>query len=207
MSRSSPLPRPRPVREQIREETQLRLLAAGEQVFAEQGVQAARVEDIAQRAGVAVGTLYNHFGDREGLLGAIARIRRAELVRKLDESMRASVSLPWDEQLAHFLAAMVAHFEEHRRFYALALQSEVATTRKNTEKAAALRDVLHRAEQLVLRGVRSGALKRQDHPLHAAFLVGMLRAALLRALREDGGGRLVDLVQPMVTFFLHGAGK
>jgi AcrR family transcriptional regulator len=207
VSRSSGSPALKPVREQIREETEARLLAAGEQIFADQGVQAARVEDIAERAGVAVGTLYNYFGDREGLLNAISRIRRAELVGRLDEATKASARLPWPAQLEHFLQATVGHFEAHRRFYALALQSELATSRKNTEKAAALRDVLQRAERLVLRGVRSGQLKREDHELYAAYLVGMLRSALLHALLEDGGRSVAELVSPMVAFFLHGGSR
>jgi AcrR family transcriptional regulator len=193
------------VREAIREETEARLVAAGEEVFSEQGVQAARVEDIAERAGVAVGTLYNYFGDREGLLSAIAKIRRAELVEMLDESLEASARLPWQEQLAHFLRTTERHFDERRRFYSLALQSDVPTTRKNCERAAALRDFLQRAETLVRRGVKEGLLDRKNHDLYSVFLVGMLRATMLHAMSEDREGSMAKLIDPMVAFFLNGA--
>lgn len=207
MSRQSTAVPLKRVREQIREETEARLLSAGEAVFAEQGIQAARVEDIAERAGVAVGTLYNYFGDRDGLLNALAEIRRGDLVRRLDESIKASASLPWRVQLTRFLAATLEEFEVHRRFYVLALQSEIPTARKNCERAAALRDVLQRARRLVLRGVRADALRRGDPALQAAFLVGILRAALLHALLEGREGSMQDLVEPMVAFFLDGAGQ
>ncbi len=50
------------------------LLAAADEVFAEQGGEAA-LEEIAQRAGVGIGTLYRHFPTRRALI--LATIERA----------------------------------------------------------------------------------------------------------------------------------
>ena len=47
------------------------MLVAAEDVFAEAGLAKAHVEDIARRAGVAVGTLYNYYKDRDALLAAV----------------------------------------------------------------------------------------------------------------------------------------
>ncbi|MDW8047571.1 MAG: helix-turn-helix domain-containing protein, partial [Chloroflexota bacterium] len=47
-----------------------RLLAAAREVLAERGA-AAEMREIAERAGVAVGTLYRHFPTREALVAAI----------------------------------------------------------------------------------------------------------------------------------------
>jgi AcrR family transcriptional regulator len=48
---------------------QARVLEAGRQVFAEQGL-AAEIKDIADRAGVGVATIYRGFGSKEALLEA-----------------------------------------------------------------------------------------------------------------------------------------
>ena len=48
-----------------------RVLAAAREVHSEDGRQLA-VQDVARRAGVGVGTIYRHFGTREGLLDAVA---------------------------------------------------------------------------------------------------------------------------------------
>ena len=48
------------------------ILDAALEEFAAKGYAGARMEDIARRAGVAKGTLYLHFGDKEGLFRAIA---------------------------------------------------------------------------------------------------------------------------------------
>lgn len=48
------------------------ILDAALEEFAERGYACARMEDIARRAGVAKGTLYLHFGDKEGLFNGLA---------------------------------------------------------------------------------------------------------------------------------------
>ncbi|WP_072396270.1 TetR/AcrR family transcriptional regulator [Hyphomicrobium sp. CS1GBMeth3] len=49
------------------------ILDAALSVFAEEGYQAARVDDVARRAGVAKGTLYLYFDDKETLFEEVVR--------------------------------------------------------------------------------------------------------------------------------------
>ena len=86
---SSSARRPHRLRERLKEATRDAILEAAEEAFARDGVQAARMETIAKAAGVAVGTLYNHFEDRTALLDALMRARRADLIRRLDEALEA----------------------------------------------------------------------------------------------------------------------
>ena len=72
-------PRPAPrLRARIRETTEQAILAAAEEVFADAGLHAAHMGTIAARAGVSVGTLYNHFEDREALLAGLLLARHQE---------------------------------------------------------------------------------------------------------------------------------
>jgi TetR/AcrR family transcriptional regulator len=47
------------------------ILDAAERHFLERGFQAAKVDEIAEEADVAVGSVYNHFGSKDGLYGAL----------------------------------------------------------------------------------------------------------------------------------------
>lgn len=63
-------------------EPRQRLLEAGLELFARQGIGATGIEQILERAGVAKMTLYKHFGSKEGLAKAVLedyglRVRRA----------------------------------------------------------------------------------------------------------------------------------
>lgn len=50
-----------------RAQTRRRVLLAAEEIFETRSVERAKIEDIAARAGVAVGTIYAHFESKEGL--------------------------------------------------------------------------------------------------------------------------------------------
>ena len=62
-------------REASREQTRQRLLAAATEVFAEQGVNGASVEQIAARAGYSRGAFYGNFQDKHDLVLAQLRQR------------------------------------------------------------------------------------------------------------------------------------
>ena len=57
-------------RRQAAEATRQRIVDATFEVHGEQGIAAARLDDIANRAGVSIGTLYRHFPTYEALVNA-----------------------------------------------------------------------------------------------------------------------------------------
>lgn len=211
-NRSSRDPVVKTLRERLREETEQALLEAGEQVFAEQGVSGTRVEDISKRAGVAVGTLYNYFEDREELFAALMVHRRAELVKALDEVSRAARGKSWHGEFEDFLRATLTHLERHRRFFAILIQGELLAPRRSDAAAhktssSGLDDVYARMERLVRRGVAAGALKPAGAKLYPALLLGMLRSAIVHDRYARTPGPLLALLEPFRDFFLKGAGK
>jgi AcrR family transcriptional regulator len=71
-----------------------RLLDAGMRVFAERGVQAARVDDIVRAARTSHGTFYLYFPNKEALLGALA----VECGEELDQLSTTLGAITPDEQ-------------------------------------------------------------------------------------------------------------
>ncbi|MFC0598675.1 TetR/AcrR family transcriptional regulator [Streptomyces palmae] len=82
-----------------------RLLAAAQEVFAEDG-PGASLNEIARRAGVGPGTLYRHFPNRQALLTAVLRDRIQALCGEAERS-RALYSA--DDALSRWLGAFLAH--------------------------------------------------------------------------------------------------
>jgi len=74
MSRVPPRPRlldagaPPPPRQERSREKRAQLLAAGLALFAEKGYESTSIDAVAQRAGVAVGSFYQHFRNKRQLL-------------------------------------------------------------------------------------------------------------------------------------------
>src|SRR3954452_17786313 len=105
---------PQTLRERNRSATIETVLAAAEEVFADQGLHAAHMGDIASRAGVSVGTLYNHFKDREALLAGLLQARRAELLAQLDDVIRATKGTSATETLRAMVETMLSKTARHR---------------------------------------------------------------------------------------------
>jgi AcrR family transcriptional regulator len=68
-----PRPSPGPRWHRRKDARPAELLSAALEVFAEHGFAAARLEDVARRAGVTKGTIYLYFDDKEALFQAVVR--------------------------------------------------------------------------------------------------------------------------------------
>ncbi|MEH0639558.1 TetR/AcrR family transcriptional regulator [Streptomyces bottropensis] len=84
----SPARRPAALRESSRR-SQQDLMRAGYALLEEGGVDALTVAAVAERAGMAVGSIYRRFGDKEGLLLAIQHAFTENLQAEIAERMSA----------------------------------------------------------------------------------------------------------------------
>ncbi|MEM7098559.1 MAG: TetR/AcrR family transcriptional regulator [Pseudomonadota bacterium] len=57
-------------------------------VFSDKGIEAASVQEITMIAGLANGTFYNHFKDKEELAGSVSRAIVLEIAKRLAEQMQ-----------------------------------------------------------------------------------------------------------------------
>lgn len=96
-----------------------RLLEAAREVFAEQG-HSARVDDIARRAGVGVGTLYRHFATKDDLLDTLWR----ELLESIvNQTAQTAAAQPPGLGLEVCLWSIGAEMEAYRGYLGLMWQA------------------------------------------------------------------------------------
>lgn len=79
-------------------ERRLVILDAALSVFAERGFEAARLDDVAARAGVAKGTLYLYFDDKEKLFEEVVRGAVTPIVERVS-ALAAASDMPLDKVL------------------------------------------------------------------------------------------------------------
>jgi AcrR family transcriptional regulator len=200
-----------PLRERLKGETQRAILQAAEETFGESGLTGARMDDIATRAGVSVGTLYNHFRDRDALLSELVASRREDLLTRLDSVVTASEKEPFGAQFEQFVRAVLEHFDTHKAFLAILLESEHARVQAHARPRAsrhdaALLEVHRRVEELLVRGRIVGVLRPEGAEMFPSFLMGILKATLSAELSSPTGAPLAGRAPAVVLFFLHGAG-
>lgn len=93
------------------------LLDAAEAVFREKGPVAATTDEVAERAGVSVGTIYNLFGSKDRLYGEVATRIAEDLVARTERlALEASDRAKAIEDL---IVARISGFHRQRLFFAL----------------------------------------------------------------------------------------
>ena len=75
------------LRAQARELYRDAILAAAELVFARFGFAGTRMADVASEAGLATGTLYNYFANRDELLSSLIERRSEELLAVVQQEL------------------------------------------------------------------------------------------------------------------------
>ena len=84
-----------------RSDKRLRLVTAATAVFAEKGYASTRVAEIAERAGVGKGTVYEYFSSKEELLFAVFESINADISSRMNDALAAGRSS--EEQLHNLL--------------------------------------------------------------------------------------------------------
>jgi AcrR family transcriptional regulator len=128
-----------------------RLLAAAADAFTTAGVGVS-LESIAARAGVSIGTLYNHFPDRDALVDAVVGDSLDRIVAVADAA--AGLDDPW----AAFEALILGTCELQARDRAVA--DLLGMRYPHTGTVAAVCDhLMDRFVEVIERGRRAGALR------------------------------------------------
>jgi AcrR family transcriptional regulator len=200
--------KPSSLRTRIREATACAILDAAEVVFAEQGLNAAHLADIAAGAGVAVGTVYNHFKDRDAMLAALLHARRSGMLELMDELLAQPSSGDFTTDLLTLMRAMGGYLDRHKRFHHILHQCDLAQNLVAYPQTAARaldgkREIYVRLEKLMKRGLKQKALRPELADYYPSLLMGILRAARQQQWVHDDRQLPVD---DIVGFFMRGAG-
>jgi AcrR family transcriptional regulator len=198
------------LRSRLREATSAAILDAAEETFAQKGLAAATMNDIAAVAGVAVGTLYNHFKDRDALLAALLQERRAGLLEAMDEFLEQPSSGDFATDLKGLVHTMGGYFERHRRFHTILHQLDFGLNSAQYPTSADClpqkrEEMLLRLEKLIKRGIKMKALRPEIAEHYPTLIIGMFRSMRVR-LAELGRADEKLPLDEIVRFFMQGAG-
>jgi TetR/AcrR family transcriptional regulator len=192
MADRAPAPSSRSERRKAR--TMNAIMDAAERHFLERGFRDAKVDEIAEEADVAVGSVYNHFGSKEGLY-------RASLERSLGlfEAYMGEGPAPEGPALEQLLelAGRVARFGRERPGHLRMLvlphprQAEEALREPLDQVRKAMAGQERRTAALIEAAVRLGAARPLDSRRAATFLWASWLGTLALGQRSDSELRAV----------------
>jgi AcrR family transcriptional regulator len=174
-----------------------RILTAALEIVAEHGYRGCSVTAVAERAGVATGSVYRHFPAKADL---VAEVFRTVSQREADALVRAA---ELESGAAARIAAMIETFagralRSPRQAYALLAEPVDAAV--DAERLIFRRLNHTTFARVIEEGVAAGELPPQDVAISAAALVGAVGEALVGPLAAGSAGpqtipALIDFAQ------------
>ena len=186
------------LKSRMRETATAAILDAVEALAVERGVDATSIAAIAERAGVAVGTLYNYFPDREGMFIALFRARRAEIAPRIAAAATAAAELPFEERLRAFMRGANAAFDDKRAFIQLAITMDA--TRLIPNDTSLLEQIQQHVHDILSAAAATGAFSASRVDAYMHVLIGAMRGLKNAQVAAD---EVFD-ADFLVDTFLHG---
>jgi AcrR family transcriptional regulator len=194
--------------EELLAPTRARLLRAAQALIEEGGYGSTSVVAIAERAGVAAGTLYRHFASKEELF---VEVFRSVCDREVRAMGSAADAMPPDATNVDRLETVLATFARRalrRPRLAWALIAEPVDPLVDAERLAYRERYSVLCADVLRAGIAAGELPDQNVQLTAAALVGGCGEALVGPLSPLAGARPSsdEIVSALRTFVRRAAG-
>ena len=188
---SSPRPSRREREQKFRSDL---VLDAAEAVFAAHGFQGASMEEIARRAELSVGSLYNVFPSKDALLAGVVERRQEEVLA--GATAQAATESPPLRRLDLLLLFAFDYFEAHEKLFELyvaATSGLLWHVRSSLGESTFQRHLrfLGLISQAVRDGMRREGWPRVDPDSAAWVIVAMLNAFLTRWITSGDAQMLV----------------
>jgi len=142
------------------------------------------MERVAQETGIAKGTVYLHYRDKQELLDAVKESALAPVMRKFDDALHAD-GTP-DAKLRDVAVQYFSYFEEHRDlFRVLIYEREVVRVHGSRFQNERYRHMVQQTSRVINDGIRTGMFRDVDaHNVAAMFIDSMYALMNQRLLSE-----------------------
>jgi len=182
------------------------ILEAAIRVFARQGFYQSTVAQIAREAGVADGTIYLYFKNKDDILVQFFNYR----TKQVFDRFRAAVNQS-DNSQDKLRSLVRRHLTEFQRDRDMAVVYQVETHQNSRLAEAQIREMSQMYQDIVSEIVETG---QQEGSIRKDLYVGLVKRFILGAVDEvintwlhsDKNYDLVSMADPLVDLFVRGIG-
>ena len=191
-----------PFRQASKLETRNSLLLVALELFAEKGFEETHTSEIAQKAGVAVGTIYLHFGDKDGLLSAILMTLADNIYFRVKDVYEKHPSAPPEDLARMHIEQIVQYAEENQRLAPFLLGYALS---RHPVGVKIIDLIVSQVEENIRQGQAAGIYRADILPPIAARAEAYMNLGLISWWIEHMGEMTRnDIIDTLVKFRLSG---
>jgi TetR/AcrR family fatty acid metabolism transcriptional regulator len=183
------------------------ILEAAVKVFARQGFHQSTIAQIAKEAGVADGTIYLYFKNKDDILVQFFSYRAKQVFERFREAVdQANTSL---DKLRNLIRRHLAEFQQDKDG-AIVYQVETHQNSRLAEAQIKEMSKLYRdlISEIVEQGQQEGTIRKDLYVgLVKRFIIGAVDEVISTWLHSNGEYDLVSMADPLVDLFVSGIGQ
>lgn len=164
------------------------ILESAEKLFIEKGYYSAKIEDIARNAGIAKGTVYIYFKDKESIYISLLEKKLAELTSFIGNVINEEISS--SEKLEKIYFSLSEYMDKAHRLQAIVSVENIKTlmhimTKIKNRVIPKVKRIINSISKIIEEGIKEEVFKDIDPLLGALLFMNHLRLAILLPLVEE----------------------
>ena len=168
-----------------------------------EGLKSVTMERVAQETGIAKGTIYLYYRDKQDLLDEVKSSSVAPMMKAVEEILRGDD--PPDRRLRSFALAYLRYFDEHRDlFRVLIYEREVVRVQGSRYQSDRYRRLLESTAQVIDQAVRDGVFRGVNPHVVAAMFVESMFSVMNQRLRSEKPAPVEEDAALLGDVFIHG---
>jgi len=189
-------------REEERERHHFAILRAAMDVFSEQGYAGAKLDDIAARAELSKGSIYNHFTNKKDLFLNVIEWGEHQLLHQIREARKRCDTTR--DVIEHTLRVYFRFFEKRESFFRVLIQEKYNFHDEiKTHFMKLFHENLKEFESDIEQGIQNGVIRDVD-PHSSALMVNYIVNGLFIDWMHSGSKmRMIDLYNMANDFISH----
>jgi TetR/AcrR family fatty acid metabolism transcriptional regulator len=184
-----------------------RILEAAVSVFAEQGFFQSTIAQIAKEAGVADGTIYLYFKNKDDILVQFFSYKTKQVFDRFREAVNQGRTS--DEKLRNLIRR---HLEEFQQDLNMAVVYQSETHRNNRQVEEQIKEMskmyMDIVSEIVEQGQAEGTVRKDLYVgLVKRFIIGAVDEVINTWIHAGGKYDLTSMADPLVDLFINGIGN
>jgi len=167
------------------------------------GLKSVTMERVAQEVGIAKGTVYLHYRDKQELLDSVKDAALTPMVEEMDRILRGDASP--DRKLHEYSLRYLAYFEERRDLFRILLyEREVTRVWGSRYQSDRYRRLAEGASRVIREGIRKEIFRDVDAPAAAALFVESNMAMMNQRMLSTRPNPVEEDAELVSSIFIRG---